>query len=268
MKNKVKSTLISLLFVILLVSPAMAQKALPDANIQPGIPGAGGVGDGDKAGNINKENLSKIKEIKRKIDALEMSINKNTSEISSIEQKKTQDKLIKKLQKEVKGLEKDLEAFTKKGKPISEIESKLSAKQSELDKAMSEYEVQITELKTKLNCDKEKKQELEEEIKTLETSSDLPVELNKTTLFIYDQYDVQPHANAYLQDGALLAWGIPSIPSIPRSQPKKERQVQEKQVSDETYNALRSVENQSEQITDSDKSQFLNELNSRAAMSN
>jgi hypothetical protein len=82
------------------------------------------------------------------------------------------------------------------------------------------------------------------------------------------EFDVIPDRNISLTSGDLLAWGIPYIPSVPRvhTEPNQQKNIEERQVSDQTYQSLRSVENFSEKITDSDKDQFLMELNTRTSL--
>lgn len=78
-----------------------------------------------------------------------------------------------------------------------------------------------------------------------------------------DQMDVPPVNKSYLEHGDLLAWGIPFVPTIPIGGPKKssqgtgEKNIQEVQSSDAGYQSLRTVEQASEKITDTDKDTFL-----------
>ena len=85
------------------------------------------------------------------------------------------------------------------------------------------------------------------------------------------KYDVNPVSYSF-SSGDLVAWGIPGVgvPSVPRvSAPKHEQKnVTEKKVSDESYNALRVVETESVKISDSDKDTFLMQLNSLTSESN
>ena len=90
-------------------------------------------------------------------------------------------------------------------------------------------------------------------------------------------YDVEPAKSVSLADGDLIAWGIPYVPRIPVPRSRKHTSTsssssstssQQSQINDETYKALRMVEENSEKITDSEKTEFLNKLNARAAMDN
>lgn len=86
-----------------------------------------------------------------------------------------------------------------------------------------------------------------------------------------DQPDVAPVEAGCLENGELLAWGIPSIPHIPAPKPKAtttsssstSAPAEQKEVSDEGYKSLRSVEIESEKVTEPEKDQFISELNSR-----
>jgi hypothetical protein len=80
-------------------------------------------------------------------------------------------------------------------------------------------------------------------------------------------YDVIPSFGQPLKTGELLAWGIP-VPSIPtprinkKSSSGKPADVpNQAEVSDETYNCLKSMEERSNSVTDTQVDQFLQGLN-------
>lgn len=86
-----------------------------------------------------------------------------------------------------------------------------------------------------------------------------------------DQPDVEPVESGYLKNGELVAWGIPSIPHIPTPRPKTtttttsstSTPAQKQEISDEGYKSLRSIEMESEKVTEPEKDQFITELGSR-----
>ena len=86
-----------------------------------------------------------------------------------------------------------------------------------------------------------------------------------------DQPDVEPVESGYLESGDLVAWGIPGIPYIPTPSPKAKTSsssststpAQKQEISDEGYKSLRSIEMESEKVTEPEKDQFISELNSR-----
>lgn len=95
------------------------------------------------------------------------------------------------------------------------------------------------------------------------------VEVMKNINGNQDQPDVEPVEAGYLENGDLVAWGIPSIPHIPTPRPKtttsssSSAPAQQKEITDAGYKALRSVETESGKVTDTEKDQFISELNSR-----
>lgn len=147
------------------------------------------------------------------------------------------------------------------------------------EKAQNNEELKVLEARMssfdKLFVDLAKGKVSEQEAKEL-MQSPLPQEQEKNPDCSEEnktQVDVEPTPQAYLKHGDLIAWGIPRIPSIPRaksnssSSSSSSSSSQAKQVNDESYKAVRSMEQNSEKVTDSEVDQFLNELSSRATAS-
>jgi hypothetical protein len=180
------------------------------------------------------------------------------------------------LEKKVEKLQKKYENAKKDKKQKFREELTLNKKKLELLNNPVDAATVNARIDEKLQEMKQVKEESDRLVKGEESA---PVEEEKSTdgeLLNFDQFDVTPQNNL-LNDGELVAWGIPrpGIPSIPK--PKKNTSSSsssssstssQKQVSDETYKALRSVEENSAKVTDSEKDQFLSELNQRAATDN
>ncbi|MEW5818953.1 MAG: hypothetical protein AB1782_02065 [Cyanobacteriota bacterium] len=144
---------------------------------------------------------------------------------------------------------------------------------------------QIVEQKAKIIEEYEKTTPLEDwrsELEGLRTQRNGLVDQYKevekgflNTSYMDSMLDVIPENTFRLESGDLIAWGIPhpGIPSIPRPKPKQEPPAsnpadQQPQASDETYNALRQVEQISDKVTDTEKDQFIQSLDQRAQAGN
>jgi hypothetical protein len=116
---------------------------------------------------------------------------------------------------------------------------------------------------------------LENKLKELKKSQAPASEADKenSSFWVPGMYDVIPE-NYKLNNGDLIAWGGFGIPSIPKPRLKtksssKPQPAQAQQpVDDETYNALKSVEEQSSKISEAQKDEFLRKLNTQSASSN
>lgn len=216
----------------------------------------------------------------KQYEELEPQINTLYDEESQIiDENVSKDKNVKKLADEVQKL------FDQMSKAKSDnresIKTKLTTKFNDLENAIGPMNPRINiisgELKKK-NAALEKIDKQLSEIANKKFIKNKQEEGNKTTPADSakpgaseekknDVVDV--NQKSYLKHGDLVAWGIPGIPSIPVAKPSKpvhqEKTVTEKQVSDQTYQALRSVEQGSEKVTQSDVDQFLNQLNAQTA---
>ena len=270
MKYKLKKAIL-LSFCLILIGSLNAQieaQIMPkeNANSQGIAPtaGLGGANEGNlkASGTVCPPRLKacwdifeKMKEVQlsvstdqQKQKALQDQVNKNESKIAKLK-KEISEKIAK--NKDPKKKQKELEELLKQSKDLETLNAQIAEK----EKQISILEAQRVDL---INGNK-KEQEIE------------PVEEE-------DQTDIEPEESGYLPNGELLAWGVPYVPSIPR--PRKTNSssnsnnsnnsssTTQAKPSDASYNALRSVEENSAKITDTDKNAFLNELDSRATASN
>lgn len=163
------------------------------------------------------------------------------------------EKLIKKEEQKLgqKGLEQEL------------IQQKIDTKKKEIESLQAKYNALAEE--DRKRKEEQKKNEAENNNENINKGNETPSTPDCTddATKNNDQMDVPPVNKSYLEPGDLVAWGIPFVPSIPIGGPKKssqgtgEKNIQEVQSSDTGYQALRSVEQESEKITDADKDAFL-----------
>ncbi|MGD9580012.1 MAG: hypothetical protein AB7V50_01450 [Vampirovibrionia bacterium] len=208
--------------------------------------------------------------LKAKIEALNADIEKSISSycnsINSYNLKKAN--LSKDEKKQLESLKKEVESLKKKNS--EEFETKreeLFEKFAQLDdKNASAFEGIKTNIQERVKLNDE----------LLEAAQNMDSSFNNEN---EDQVDVELQKQSYLQNGELVAFGIPGIPHIPTPKINTSKssnsskssnassQPAQQPVSDAGYNALRSVETASDKVTDSEKDQFLTELGSRSTSS-
>lgn len=267
MKNKKFLLLImALLFVsVFVINPVEAKRVTSNDEAQRGsnTAGLGGLGEALRALK-NPEVIrcktgvcltlkSKIEKINEKIDSSICSYSKS---IEDFNLKKTT--LTKEEKNKIDVLRKDVKKF--KNKNSAEYEKKREEMFAEFANLDPQKASAYSEIKTERQARIDLNDELLEKAKLM-NSSDEPEN--------QDQPDVEPVEAGCLENGDLVAWGIPSIPHIPSPKPKttssssSSTPAEQKEVTDAGYKALRSVETESGKVTDTEKDQFISELNSR-----
>lgn len=283
MNKKFKSGMIIIMGALILgltVSPVSAKRGGDDSNLKGDSAGVAG----STGGNLKATGLclsEDCKKIRNQINSISNTLNTYKSEIIDYQSqisKIKKEKNFNSTQKEIDKIKKDIESKKAQSKPIDNLESKLTLKQSDLQKLLDqikENETKIETVNAKILDTEKQKQELENEYERV-AGQEKNGGINKDSIK-KDQMegtdkdtetDVEPEKSGYLKSGDLLAWGVPGIgiPSIPRvTHEEKSKTVSDRQVSDETYNAVKSVEQESEKITDTDKDAFLMQLNMQAA---
>jgi len=277
MNNKLKLTLIIALIIMgIVINNVQAKKIGDNASGQADTAGLGG---GVAAGMTSRSlcMTEECKAIRSQIIKISDTIEQYKIKVEQKNQEYTKAKQNNgsiKLEKQVNELKAKLDEEKNKGKDITKLSEELDSKTEKLNTALKEvksFEEQLNALNQEIITKSTEMKNLN--IKLDELSQQQPTDLNKNNPAEpnfneldeknenNDQNDVVPESKSYLKSGDLLAWGIPGIPSIPMGGPKhSEKNVQEKKSSDQGYQALRTVEQESEKITEADKDTFLNQL--------
>lgn len=276
-KVKLLSTIISLLTVLSFAQVSYAFKF--SNNVSPsGEPVAGGVGATGVTITPGDFCVSKkCNDLRLQIGSIQKQIDEDDLKLETLVNNLT-DSRIEKLRSEINQLQnKKLSKeegilLSKKILELVAIAETVSPEVATLKERILSNKVQVQIIKEQIDeiaTDEDKESGMDSGVEEKDDSSQDETDTDDESSSY--EYDVNPISYS-LNSGDLVAWGIPGVgvPSIPRvSAPQHEQKnITEKKVSDESYNALRVVETESIKISDSDKDTFLMQLNSLTSESN